>query len=94
VAGGSTVRLRNNLLVGPGDLTSGRARARANLRVGIGSFVAPGREDFRLRASTRAVDRGRTVPRRWRARWEYVSPTGAVRRPTVGPTDLGAFERR
>lgn len=94
VAGGSTVRLRNNLLVGPGDLISGRARARANLRVGIGSFVAPGREDFRLRASTRAVDRGRTVPRRWRARWEYVSPTGAVRRPTVGATDLGAFERR
>jgi hypothetical protein len=93
-AEGSDVRLRNNLLVGPGDLASGPARTRANLRVGLGSFVAPGREDFRLRASARAVDRGRAVPRRWRARWEYVAPTGLVRRPTVGPTDLGAFERR
>jgi hypothetical protein len=93
-AGGSDVRLRNNLLVGPGDLTSGPGRARANLRVRLGTFVAPGREDFRLRASARAVDRGRAVPRRWRARWEYVAPTGLVRRPTLGPTDLGAFERR
>jgi hypothetical protein len=94
LADGSRAQLRNNLLVGPGDLTSGPARALANLRVGLGSFVAAGREDFRLRASSPAVDRGVAVPRRWRPRWEYAAPAGLVRRPVVGQTDVGAFERR
>lgn len=94
LAAGSHARLRNNLLVGPGDLTSRPASGRANRRVGLGGFVAPDREDFRLTASSRAVDRGTTVPRRWRARWEYVAPAGQARRTTVGRTDLGAFELR
>lgn len=93
-ADGSDAHLRNNLVVGPGDLTSGPVQARANRRVGPAGFVAPGREDFRLAATSPALDRGRAVPRQWRARWEYVAPTGLVRRPSVGRTDLGAFERR
>ncbi|MDT0185193.1 right-handed parallel beta-helix repeat-containing protein [Microbacterium sp. ARD31] len=92
VADGSRVRVVNNQLVGPGDLTSGPAQARANRRVRATSFVDAAAEDFRLTTSSPAVDRGVTVPGRWRARWEYVAPAGLVRRPVVGRTDLGAHE--
>jgi hypothetical protein len=95
LAAGARAHLRNNLLVGPGDLTSGAsADARANRRVGPGGFVDPGAEDFRLLPSSPAVDRGATVPRRWRARLEYAAPAGHVRRPVSGRPDLGAYELR
>jgi hypothetical protein len=95
LAAGTRAHLRNNLLVGPGDLTSGAtAEARANRRVGPGGFVDPGSEDFRLLPSSPAVDRGVTVPRRWRARLEYAAPAGHVRRPASGRPDLGAHELR
>ena len=42
LAAGARAHLRNNLLVGPGDLASGAsAEARANRRVGLGGFVDP-----------------------------------------------------
>lgn len=95
LAAGSRGRLRNNLLVGPGALTDlAGTQARGNRRVGLRGFLAPGRDDFRLRASSPAVDAGAAVPRRWRARLEYAAPARSVRRPTVGRVDLGAFERR
>jgi hypothetical protein len=95
LADGSRAHLRNNLLVGPGELSSGAGRdARANRRVGLGGFVDPAREDFRLTASSRAVDRGVRVPRGWRPRLEYAAPARLVRRPTSGPVDLGAHELR
>lgn len=94
LAAGSRASLRNNLLVGPGDLTDRAAAARANRRVGTRGFANPGADDFRLRASSPAVDRGVRVPRRVRARWEYVHPARQVRRPVVGRIDLGAYERR
>ncbi|MDR7251559.1 hypothetical protein J2X46_000531 [Nocardioides sp. BE266] len=93
LADGSRARLRNNLLVGPGDLTSGPAKARANRRVRTSSFVDATGEDFRLTASSPAVDRGVRVPARWRPRWEYVDRAGLARRPVVGRVDLGALER-
>ena len=93
LADGSRAHLRNNLLVGPGEMTSGAsAEARANRRVGAAGFVDPGSEDFRLLTSSPAVDGGVAVPRRWRARLEYVAPVGRVRRPVSGRPDLGAFE--
>lgn len=92
VADGARATLRNNLLVGPGDLVGGSADARANRRVGVRGFVDPAAEDFRLRPSSPAVDRGASVPRRWRPRWEYADPAATVRRPRAGRTDLGAFE--
>ena len=74
LADGSRAHLRNNLLVGPGELSGGAGPdARANRRVGLGGFVDPARDDFRLASSSRAVDRGARVPSRWRAR-EYVHP--------------------
>lgn len=95
VAAGARARLLNNLLVGPGVLVDGPTRAsRANRRVGPGGFVAPARDDFRLRRTSPAIGRGVRVPRRWRARWEYAAPARPVRRPAVGRLDLGAFERR
>lgn len=95
LAAGSDAEVRNNLLVGPGDLTGTvGARSRANRRVGTGGFVDATADDFRLRASSPAVDRGARVPVRWRPRWEYVHPAGLVRRTTVGRPDLGAYELR
>jgi hypothetical protein len=60
--------------------------------VAASTFVDAAAEDFRLTTSSPAVDRGVTVPRRWRPRWEYGAPAGLVRRPVVGRTDLGAHE--
>ena len=95
LADGARARLRNNLLVGPGDLTNlAGVRERTNFRVGLRQFVAPARDDFRLRSGSSAIDAGAPVPRRWRARWEYAHPTRQVRRPVVGRLDVGAFERR
>jgi hypothetical protein len=95
LAEGSRAHLRNNLLVGPGDLTDrAGVDARVNRRVGVGGFVAPDAEDFRLRRSSPAVDRGVRVPLRWRALWEYVAPARRGRRPVVGRVDLGAHELR
>jgi hypothetical protein len=95
VAAGARAYLRNNLLVGAGDLVDvAGASARANLRVGTAGFVDPGADDFRLRRSSPAIDRGVRVARRWRPRWAYVHPAGQVRRRVVGRVDLGAYERR
>ena len=94
LATGSRADIRNNLLVGPGDLTGPvGASARANRRVGTSGFVDAAGGDFHLRESSPAVDRGVAVPRRWRPRWEYVHPAGLVRRTTSGRPDLGAYER-
>jgi hypothetical protein len=95
LAEGSRAHLRNNLLVGPGDLTNlGGIRASANRRVGLQEFADPAADDFRLLATSSAIDRGIRVPEQWRARWEYDHPTGQTRRPIVGRVDLGAYERR
>ncbi len=95
LAAGSRASLRNNLLLGPGEPTAGgEVDARADRRVGEGSFVDAAAGDFRLVASSPAVDRGVRVPRRWRARLEYVAPEGSARRPVIGRPDLGAYELR
>ena len=95
LAEGSRAHLRNNLLVGLGDLTNlVGVPANANRRVGLQGFVDPAADDFRLLATSPAIDRGAPVPARWRARWEYAHPTRQVRRPIVGRTDLGAYEWR
>lgn len=94
LAAGGSAHLANNLLVGPGDLSSGAGvQGRANRRIGLAGFVDPDRDDFRLRRGSAAVDRGVRVPARWRARWEYVHPASLDRRPTSGRVDLGAYER-
>ena len=95
LADGARATLRDNLVVGPGELTSGgNVSSRADRRVGEGGFVDPAADDFHLRQGSPAIDRGVRVPRRWRPRWQYVHPAGLTRRPVVGRLDLGAFERR
>jgi hypothetical protein len=95
LAEGSRANLRNNLLVGPGDLTNlAGVQAKANFRVGTQGFVKPAVDDFRLRAGSPAIDRAAWVPKPWRALWEYAHPTRQVRRPVAGRVDLGAYERR
>jgi hypothetical protein len=93
LAAGGRAHLVNNLLVGPGDLTNSTAAARANRRVGLGGFVDPARDDFRLRSSSPAVNRGVRVAKAWRARREFRAPARSVTRRTAGRVDLGAFER-
>lgn len=94
LAAGSRAVLRNNLLVGPGELTTlDGVPARANRRVGTRHFADPEEDDFRLRAGSPAIDRGVRVPPQWRPRWEYVHPAGQARRPRAGRVDVGAFER-
>ncbi len=95
LADGAVAHLRNNLLLGPGELTSRPpASARANRRVGPGGFVDAAADDYHLRASSPAVDRGVRVPRRWRPRWEYAHPARLVLRPSADRADLGAHELR
>lgn len=95
LAGGSRANLRNNLLVGPGDLTNlGGIRATSNRRAALQDFADPAADDFRLLPTSPAIDRGARVPQRWRARWEYAHPTRQERRPIVGRVDIGAYEQR
>ncbi len=95
LADGAVAHLRNNLLLGPGELTDRpAASARANRRVGPGGFVDAAADDYRLRTSSPAVDRGVRVPRRWRPRREYAHPARLVPRPSAGRADLGAHELR
>ena len=95
LAQGTRAELRNNLLVGPGELTTlSGVPARANRRVGLRHFADPDHDDFRLRRGSPAIDRGVRVPPQWRPRWEYVHPAGQARRPTTGRVDVGAFERQ
>jgi hypothetical protein len=95
LAEGSRTNLRNNLLVGPGDLTNlVETPVSANRRVGLEDFADPTADDFRLLPTSPAIDRGVRVPKRWRALWEYAHPARQVHRPTVGRTDLGAYELR
>ncbi|GAB3773805.1 right-handed parallel beta-helix repeat-containing protein [Nocardioides pacificus] len=95
IAAGSRAHLRNNLLVGPGDLTDlAGVPSKGNRRVGLRGFIKPWADDFRLRRTSPAIDRGVRVPQRWQARSEYRHPTRLVRRAKVGRIDVGAHERR
>ena len=90
LAESSRARLHNNLLVGPGDLTNlVGVQSSANRSAGAAELA----DDFRLTASSPAIDAGVRVPRRWRARWEYVHPTRRAHRPVIGRVDVGAYER-
>jgi hypothetical protein len=94
LAEGTIGSLRNNLLVGPGDLTNlAEFESKANRAAEIEEFVDPEDYDYHLRASSGAINQGSRVPKLWRARWEYVHPTTVVRRPSVGRLDVGAYER-
>jgi len=92
VAPGARAELRNTLLVGPGTPVAGAAQSVAVRRVATSAFVAPAREDYRLRRGSVAVDRGVVVPAAWRAVWEFSAPVGRIARRTIGPPDLGAYE--
>jgi hypothetical protein len=94
LAAGSRARLRNNLFVGPGDVSDLAVSSRGDRRVGLGGFRDPAADDFRLLPGSRAVDRGVRVPARWRVRLEYVAPAGQHRRPVRGRPDVGAYELR
>ena len=101
LADGSRAHLRNNLLVGPGELSSGAGPdARANRRVGLGGFVDPAREDFRLTAvlpgrrprGPRPVALARPVGVRRPGRRTCAARSSAA--PTSAPSRCAEGERR
>lgn len=91
--GTSDAHLWNNLVVGRGQLVSGPAQRRANLRTSRG-FRNRASHDYRLKPWSPAVDRGAWAPGSRRPKYEYRHPRRYVHRPKVGQVDLGAFELR
>ncbi|MCL2781133.1 MAG: Ig-like domain repeat protein, partial [Actinomycetia bacterium] len=91
---GSSANVFNNLFVGPGDLYNlPLASEGGNMRLADATgFVDPDNDDYRLLASSPAIDQGVAVPTQWRALWEYVAPLDYMARPVVGPVDVGAYE--
>jgi hypothetical protein len=95
--GADAVRLINNLFAGPGELLSGKADSRGNLRAAKGDFVNPDKLDYRLKpragAIGKGIDAGSAYGFSLRPSAEYRHPLGMGPRPGSGPLDLGAHQR-
>jgi hypothetical protein len=97
-SGTETVRLVNNLFIGGGTVSSGRApQSTTNLAGGASLLIAASTFDYRL-ASTAAgaIDAG-TAPGAadgvdLTPVYEYVHPARRQPRPTRGTIDIGAYE--
>jgi len=91
-AAGTRGHVWNNLLSGPGTAWGAEGTdRRSNLRTTRG-FRDPDAHDFRLRKSSRAIDRGVQPPKPHRAVLEYRDPRRTAPRPKVGRLDVGAYE--
>jgi len=92
----STVRLVNNLFVGPGSLGDDPSWSMdGNLvRSSDPGFTDAGSGDYMLRAGSVAIDAGvQVTPARLLPRFEYVPIAGRIRRVISGKPDVGAYER-
>ena len=86
----------NNLFVGPGQAVEGKAESRGNLALRDGKFLDRERYDYRLTASSPAVDAG-VAPKSVRGVAlapisEYEHPLRGRRRSLVRVPDVGAYE--
>lgn len=95
-AGFGPVRVMNNLFVGPGTAISGSAETSGNLSTNSPGFASRSAYDYRLTASSPAIDKGSTpgfyagfdlTPV-----YQWSAATGGQPRPKVGPLDIGAYE--
>jgi hypothetical protein len=94
--GADAVRVINNLFAGPGELLTGKADARGNLRTTKADFVNPDKLDYRLKARGvgvgKGIDAGNAYGFSLRPAEEYRHPLGKGPRPSSGPLDLGAHQ--
>ena len=94
--GADAVRVINNLFAGPGELLSGKADSRSNLRTTKADFVNPDKLDYRLKARGagigKGIDAGSPYGFSLRPSEEYRHPLGKGPRPSAGPLDLGAHQ--
>ncbi len=95
-AAGTTVRLVNNLFVGPGTVLNGAGDTAGNLNSSNPGFVNRAGYDYHLTAGSPALNRGVNpgsandiplVPL-----FQYAGNASAISRTSVGPMDVGAFE--
>src|SRR6185369_10481745 len=94
--GADAVRVINNLFAGPGELLTGKADSRSNLRTTKADFVNPDKLDYRLKARGagigKCIDAGSAYGFSLRPTAEYLHPLGTRPRPSPGPLDLGAHQ--
>jgi hypothetical protein len=94
--GADAARVINNLFAGPGELLTGKADSRGNLRTTKADFVNPDKLDYRLRARGvgvgKGIDAGNAYGFSLRPAEEYRHPLGKGPRPSSGPLDLGAHQ--
>ncbi len=94
--GADAARVINNLFAGPGELLTGKAESRSNLRAAKADFVNPDKLDYRPRSRTGAIGKGIDAGSAYgfslRPSAEYRHPLGTAPRPSAGPLDLGAHQ--
>ena len=94
--GADAVRVINNLFAGPGELLTGKADARSNLRTTKADFVNPDKLDYRPKVRGagvgKGIDAGNAYGFSLRPSEEYRHPLGNAPRPNSGPLDLGAHQ--
>ena len=94
--GADAVRVINNLFAGPGELVTGKADSRSNLRAAKAEFVSLDKLDYRPRSQSGAigkgVDAGSAYGFSLRPSAEYRHPLGMVARAGSAPLDLGALQ--
>jgi glycosyltransferase involved in cell wall biosynthesis len=89
--------LMNNVLAGaPFDLLEGAGQEHHNFRQAQPTMVNAAAYDFRPTADSPLIDSGAdpgsTPDARLVPEFQYVHPARGVRRPKVGPLDIGAYE--
>ncbi|MDQ3000602.1 MAG: right-handed parallel beta-helix repeat-containing protein [Fibrobacterota bacterium] len=96
IAGGTTAKVRNNLIVGAGRLLSGTADTSGNVSTTAPAFVNKATGDYRLTAGSPAIDKGKDPGSAGTVNlaptMQYLHPANAEKRPVKGALDAGAFE--
>ena len=96
VVGESEVKLINNLLVGRGQIVEGSAQSIANVKTTAPKFVNRKGFDYRLSASSPAIDRGmspgKTAEFMLNPISEYIHPVDFIPRKINSFIDVGAHE--
>jgi hypothetical protein len=94
--GADAVRVINNLFAGPGELLTGKADSRSNLRTTKADFVNPDKLDYQLKSRSagigKGIDAGSAYGFSLRPAEEYRHPVGKSPRPSSAPLDLGAHQ--
>jgi hypothetical protein len=94
--GADAVRVINNLFAGSGELLTGKADSRSNLRTTKADFVNPDKLDYRLKPRAagigKGIDAGSAYGFSLHPSAEYRHPLGNRARPNAGPLDLGAHQ--